>query len=197
MMAGSSNKPLSERLAERRNEQLDELEKSTKSLLSEHATDLQQLLNDARHTTENAIRAYSEHLSARLFEVETRQTRQIQNLEHRLASAASQAERLSRVGGLRSWMRPLAITVAVMMAVGSVTMGGLRLMDGVITSRTEQLAELRRQIARAEGLPRLPAGVEIRAVEGHTYLIGIDPDTVWRGTTDSGQTPVIRLTRTE
>lgn len=194
-MTGPSTTPLSERLAERRAQQMGELDDVTQRLLSEHESALQQQLSDARRTTENAIRAHSEHLATALSEVEMRQTRQIENLEHQLASAAKQAERLSRVGGLRSWTRPLAITVAVMIGIGGVTAGGLLLADRLIDSRIQTLMTLRDEIQRAENLPRLPQGVEIRTIQGESYLVGIDPDTTFTGTINDGQTPVIGLTR--
>lgn len=197
MTTGGSNKPLSERLAERRAQQMGELDDATQKLLSEHESALQQQLSDARRTTENAIRAHSEHLATTLSEVETRQTRQIENLEHQLASAAKQAERLSRVGGLRSWTRPLAITVAVMIGIGGVTAGGLLLTDRLIDSRIQTLMTLRDEIQRAENLPRLPQGVEIRTIQGESYLVGVDPETTFTGTINDGQTPVIGLTRGE
>lgn len=195
MTTGESKKLLSERLAARRAQQMDELDDVTQKLLSEHESALQQQLSDARRTTESAIRAHSEHLATTLSEVETRQTRQIENLEHQLASAAAQAERLSRVGGLRSWTRPLAITVAVMIGIGGVTAGGLLLTDRLIDSRIQTLMTLRDEIQRAENLPRLPQGVEVRTIQGESYLVGIDPDTTFTGTINDGQTPVIGLTR--
>lgn len=194
-MTGPSTTPLSERLAARRAQQMGELDDVTQKLLSEHESALQQQLSDARRTTENAIRAHSEHLATALSEVETRQTGQIENLEHQLASAAAQAERLSRVGGLRSWTRSLAITVAVMIGIGGVTAGGLLLTDRLIDSRIQTLMTLRDEIQRAENLPRLPQGVEIRTIQGESYLVGIDPDTTFTGTINDGQTPVIGLTR--
>lgn len=195
MTTGESKKLLSEKLAARRAQQMGELDDVTQKLLSEHESALQQQLSDARHTTENAIRAHSEHLATALSEVETRQTRQIENLEHQLASAAEQAERLSRVGGLRSWTRPLAITVAVMIGIGGVTAGGLLLTDRLIDSRIQTLMTLRDEIQRAENLPRLPQGVEVRTIQGESYLVGIDPNTAFTGTINDGQTPVIGLTR--
>lgn len=174
---------------------MGELDDVTQRLLSEHESALQQQLSDARRTTENAIRAHSEHLATALSEVETRQTRQIENLEHQLASAAAQAERLSRVGGLRSWTRPLAITVAVMIGIGGVTAGGLLLTDRLIDSRIQTLMTLRDEIQRAESLPRLPQGVEVRTIQGESYLVGVDPNQAFTGTINDGQTPVIGLTR--
>lgn len=194
-MTGPSTTPLSERLAARRAQQMGELDDVTQRLLSEHESALQQQLSDARRTTENAIRAHSEHLATALSEVETRQTRQIENLEHQLASAAAQAERLSRVGGLRSWTRPLAITVAVMIGIGGVTAGGLLLTDRLIDSRIQTLMTLRDEIQRAESLPRLPQGVEVRTIQGESYLVGVDPNQAFTGTINDGQTPVIGLTR--
>ena len=194
-MTGPSTTPLSEKLAERRQKQLDELDDVTQRLLSEHESDFRQQLSDARRTTESAIRAHSEHLATALSEVETRQTRQIQDLEQRLASAAEQAERLSRVGGLRSWTRPLAISVAVMIGIVGVAASGLLLTDRLIASRIERLATLKEDIQRAKEKPRLPQGVEIRTIQGESYLVGVDPDTAFIGTTNDGQTPVIGLTR--
>lgn len=194
-MTGPSTTPLSERLAARRAQQMGELDDVTQRLLSEHESALQQQLSDARRTTENAIRAHSEHLATALSEVETRQTRQIENLEHQLASAAAQAERLSRVGGLRSWTRPLTITVAVMIGIGGVTAGGLLLTDRLIDSRIQTLMTLRDEIQRAESLPRLPQGVEVRTIQGESYLVGVDPNQAFTGTINDGQTPVIGLTR--
>jgi hypothetical protein len=194
-MTGQPNKPLSERLAERRAQQMGELDNVTQRLLNEHESTFQQQLNAARRTTESAINAHSQHLNSALSEVETRQTRQIQTLEQRLASAAAQAERLSRAGGLRSWTRPLAITCAVMIGVSAATAGGLLLADRVIDSRIERLATLKQQIERAERLPRLPAGVGLHTAGGHTYLTGVDPSQAFTGTINNGQIPVIGLTR--
>ncbi|MDN6181021.1 MAG: hypothetical protein L0I84_08505 [Halomonas subglaciescola] len=186
---------MSEKLAEHRAKQLGEVNELTQRLLSEHESALQQQLRDARRTTERDIRAHSEHLNSALSEVETRQTGQIENLEHQLASAAKQAERLSRVGGLRSWTRPLAISVAVMIGIGGVTAGGLLLTDRLIDSRIQTLMTLRDEIQRAESLPRLPQGVEVRTIQGESYLVGIDPNQAFTGTINDGQTPVIGLTR--
>lgn len=194
-MTGRPTKPLSEKLAERRQKQMGELDDVTQRLLSEHESDFRQQLSDARRTTEAAIRAHSEHLATALSEVETRQTRQIQDLEKRLASAAEQAERLSRVGGLRSWARPLAISVAVMIGIVGVAASGLLLTDRLIDSRIQKLVTLRDEIQRAESLPRLPQGVEIRTIQGESYLVGVDPNQAFTGTLNDGQTPVIGLTR--
>jgi len=194
-MTGRPTKPLSEKLAERRQKQMGELDDVTQRLLSEHESAFRQQLSDARRTTEAAIRAHSEHMATALSEVETRQTRQIQDLEKRLASAAEQAERLSRVGGLRSWARPLAISVAVMIGIVGVAASGLLLTDRLIASRIERLATLKQQIERAERLPRLPEGVGLHTTGGHTYLTGVDPDRAFIGTMNDGQTPVIGLTR--
>lgn len=195
MTTGESNTLLKKRLDARRSELMGELEIVTRRQLHEHESALQQQLSDARRTTENAIRAHSEHLATTLSEVETRQTRQIENLEHQLASAAAQAERLSQVGGLRSWTRPLAITVAVMIGIGGVTAGGLLLTDRLIDSRIQTLMTLRDEIQRAENLPRLPQGVGLHTAGGHTYLTGVDPDRAFIGTINDGQTSVIGLTR--
>ncbi len=195
MTTGPSNTLLSERLAERKAKQLGALEQSTQELLSEHENALQQLLNDARRTTESAIREQSHQLDQALNGAAAQQRQQLESIEKRLSTAATQAERLSRVGGLRSWTRPLAITAAVMIAVGGVTAGGLLLTDRLINSRLERLAMLQEEIQRAEQVPRLPQGVEIRGIQGGTYLVGIDPRAAWTGSLQNG-TPVIELTNT-
>ena len=213
MTTGPSSKPLSEKLAERRKEQLAELDSATQQQLSEHEDALQQQLSAVRRTTESAIHDQAQRLSGALSEVEGRQMRRlssweaalnesegrqrekIEGIEQRLSTAATQAERLSRIGGVRSWTRPAAITAAVMLAVGGVTASGLHLVDRLIDSRLERLSVLKEEIQRAAKAPRLPEGVEIRTLnDGHTYLAGIDSDHAWKGTTDNGQTPVIRLT---
>ncbi|EWH02005.1 hypothetical protein Q427_11100 [Halomonas sp. BC04] len=62
-----------------------------------------------------------------------------------------------------------------MLAVGSVTAGGLHLADRLIDSRLERLITLRQDIRRAEeAAPRLPEGVEVRTIQGEPYLVGID-----------------------
>lgn len=193
MTTGPSNTSLSERLAERRQQQLDVLEKSTQELLNEHESALRALLSDVRRTTEAAIRDQSQRVLLALSEAEKRQNQQIKAIEQHLASAANQAERLSQIGNIRSWTRPLAITLAVTLAVGTVTSGGLLLTDRLIDSRLERLATLRQGIQRAEQAPKLPQGVAIRAIKGHTYLMGIDPKEAWTGSMDNG-TSVIRLT---
>ncbi|WP_262488976.1 hypothetical protein [Halomonas sp. ANAO-440] len=217
MTTGPSSKPLSERLAERRQQQLAELDDVTQRQLSEHEKGLKQQLNDARRTTESAISDETQRLRTTLSEAlgqierqqtrrlsgwetalsdsEARQRQQIEGIEQRLSDAALQAERLSRIGGLRSWTRPAAITAAVMLAVGSVTAGGLHLADRLIDSRMDRLAVLNQEIQRAEeAAPRLPPSVEIRTIQGETYLVGIDPDEAWVGSLQDG-TPVIQLTR--
>ncbi|WP_280570812.1 hypothetical protein [Chromohalobacter sp. 296-RDG] len=191
-MTGPSTKPLSEKLAERRAQQMDELDDVTRKQLSEHEKGLQALLSDARSTTEAVIRGQSERLTSALSEAETQQRQQIEGIEQRLASAAAQAERLSRVGGLRSWTRPVAITLAVMLAVGGVTAGGLAIADRLIDSRIQQLATLRDEIQRAESLPRLGDHLEVRTIQGETYLVG----EAWKGHMDDG-TPVVSLTKTK
>lgn len=195
MTTGPSNTPLSEKLAERKAQQLGALEQSTQELLKEHENALQQLLNDARRTTENAIREQSHQLDTTLSNAATQQRQQIEAIERRLSTAATQAERLSRAGGIRSWTRPLAITAAVMIAVGGTTAGGLALADRLIDSRLERLAVLQEEIQRAEQVPRLPRGVEIREIQGGAYLVGIDPREAWTGSLQNG-TPVIELTNT-
>lgn len=183
-MTGPSNKPLSENLAEQRAQQLAEVHDMTQRLLTEHESAFRQQLNDVQRTTGNAIR-----------EVETRQTKQLQTLEKHLENATRQARRLNRTGGIRSWMRTLATTVAVMIGITAATAGGLQLTDRLINSRLERLATLNQEIEQAENLPRLPEGIEIRTLgDGFTYLTGIDPDTAWTSTLQDGKTPVIRLT---
>lgn len=194
MTTGPSNTPLSERLAERRQKQLAELDDVTQRQLQEHESALKQQFDGVRRTTTNAISAHSQSLIDSLSQAEMRQRQHLEAIEKRLATASAQAERLSRVGGLRSWTRPAAITVSVMLTVAGVTAGGLHLTDRLIDSRWERLSVLNHEIQRAESLPRLPQGVDIRQIEGHTYLTGIDPSNAWSGKL-SDDTPVIRLTK--
>lgn len=196
MTTGVSNKPLSERLAERRKKQMDELDDVTQRQLSEHESALRRQLSDVRLTTETAIRKQSEKTTSALNEFRQQHQQQIQDIEEHLAKAANQAERLGRAGDIQSWIRPLSITLSVMLTVGAITSGGLLLTDRLIDNRLERLAMLHREILRVEQLPRLPQGVEIRTLnDGSTYLLGVDPDTMWAGTINDGQTPVIRLTK--
>ncbi|WP_235818921.1 hypothetical protein [Vreelandella massiliensis] len=195
MTTGVSNKPLSEKLAERRKKQLAELDDVTQQQLHEHVSVLQQQLSDVRRTTETAIRKQSEKTTSALNEFRQQHQQQIKDIEQHLAQAANQAERLSRAGSLQSWIRPLSITLSVMLTVGAITSGGLLLTDRLIDNRLDRLAILRKEIRRAEQIPRLPEGIQIRAFQGATYLLGVDPDTMWTGTINDGQTPVIRLTR--
>lgn len=195
-MTGPSSKRLRENLDERRKKLLGELEGATQRQLDEHERALQQLLNDARRTTENAIREQSHQLDKALSNAATQQRQQLEAIEQRLSTAATQAERLSQAGGIRSWTRPLAITAAVMIAVGGVAGSGLLLIDRLIASRMERLATLKEEIQRAEQMPKLlPQGVEIREIQGGTYLVGIDPRAAWTGSLQNG-TPVIELTNT-
>lgn len=188
---------LNERLAERRAKQLDEMDELTQRQLREHESGLRRLLSDVQRTTESAIQSQSERLNKALNDVEERRGRQIENIEARLAKAADQAERLSQIGGLRSWARPVAITVAVMLTVGAVTAGGLLTADRLIDSKVARLEALNTEIERAQAMPRLPQGVEVRTLnDGQTYLTGIDPETAWVGTLND-DTPVIRLTNPE
>lgn len=191
MTTGPSTKPLSEKLAERRAQQLAEMDSVTQTQLSEHENALKQQLAAARHTTESAINDLNHSLSKQLNSVMTGQREQIEQINKRLATAAAQAERLSRVGGLRSWTRPAAITVAVMLAVGGMTAGGLAIADRLIDSRLQQLTTLRQEIQRAEQLPRLGDHLEVRTIDGGIYLIG----ETWTGKMTDGQ-PVIELTNT-
>ena len=194
MTTGLSTTPLSERLAERRKRQLDELDELTQRELKEHERDLKRLLSDARTTTVSAINSQNERLSASLNEAEQRQQQQAKQIEQRLAMAVVQAERLSRVGGIRSWTRPAAITLAVMLTISALVGSGILLTDRLIESRLVRLETLNTEIERAEALPRLPQGVAVRTLnDGHTYLTGIDSKTAWVGTLND-DTPVIRLT---
>lgn len=191
MTTGQSTKPLSEKLAERRAQQLAEMDSVTQTQLSEHENALRQQLAAARHTTESAINDLNHSLSKQLNSVMTGQREQIEQIEKRLATAVAQAERLSRAGGLRSWTRPAAITVAVMLAVGGMTAGGLAIADRLIDSRLQQLATLRQEIQRAESMPRLGDHLEIRTIQGATYLVG----EAWIGNMEDG-TQVVELTNT-
>jgi len=187
---GPSNKPLSERLAERREKQLAELDELTQGLLSEHESGLRRLLSDAQSTIASAIHSQNERLISALSTAEKQQTQQIESIEKKLSTAAAQAERLSRLGGLRSWTRTMAITVAVMLAAGGVTAGGLAIADRLIDSRLQRLATLKQEIQQAESMPRLGDHLEVRTIDGATYLIG----ETWTGNMSDGQ-PVIRLTQ--
>lgn len=189
---GQSTKPLSEKLAERRAQQLAEMDSVTQTQLSEHENALRQQLAAARHTTESAINDLNHSLSKQLNSVVTGQREQIEQIEKRLATAVAQAERLSRAGGLRSWTRPAAITVAVMLAVGGMTAGGLAIADRLIDSRLQQLATLRQEIQRAESMPRLGDHLEIRTIQGATYLVG----EAWIGNMEDDGTQVVELTNT-
>jgi len=199
-MTGLSNTPLSERLAERKAQQLGALEQSTQELLKEHENALQQLLNDARCTTENAIRGQSRRLDTALSNAAAQQRQQLEAIEQRLSIAATQAERLSRAGGIRSWTRHWAVTVAVTLGatvgISVAVGGGLQLTDRLIDSRLGRLAMLQEEIQRAEQMPKLlPQGVEIREIQGGTYLVGVDPREAWTGSLQNGM-PVIELTNT-
>lgn len=196
MTTGLPTKPLSEKLAERRAQQLAEMDSVTQTQLSEHENALKQQLAAARHTTESAINDLNHSLSKQLNSVVAGQREQIEQIEKRLATAVAQAERLSRAGGLRSWTRPAAITVAVMLTVSALVGSGLLLTDWQINKRIQHLQTLNTEIQRAENLPRLPPGVEIREIDGHTYLVGVDSNTAWTGTWGEGadQRPVLRLT---
>ena len=196
MTTGPSKASLSERLAERRKKQLDQLDELTQRLLSEHESGLRRLLSDAQSTTASAIHRQNERLSTTLNETEQRQRQQIESIEKRLSAAADQAERLNKIGGIRSWTRPMAITMAVMLAVGGVTAGGLAVADRVFDSRLARLSALNTEIERAESQPRLPEGVEIRTLsDGESYLVGVDPNKAFTGTINDGQTPIISLTQ--
>ncbi|BCB62963.1 hypothetical protein HaloA020_36640 (plasmid) [Halomonas sp. A020] len=192
MTTGPSTKPLSEKLAERRAQQLAEMDSVTQTQLSEHENALRQQLAAARHTTESAINDLNHSLSKQLNSVVTGQREQIEQIEKRLATAVAQAERLSRAGGLRNWTRPAAITVAVMLAVGGMTAGGLAIADRLIDSRLQQLATLRQEIQRAESMPRLGDHLEIRTIQGATYLVG----EAWIGNMEDDGTQVVELTNT-
>ena len=191
MTTGLSTKPLSEKLAERRAQQLAEMDSVTQTQLSEHENALKQQLAAARHTTESAINDLNHSLSKQLNSVVAGQREQIEQIEKRLATAVAQAERLSRAGGLRSWTRPAAITVAVMLTVSALVGSGILLTDWQINKRIQRLQTLSAEIQRAEELPRLGDHLEIRTIEGEPYLVG----EAWTGTINDRQTPVIRLTR--
>lgn len=195
MTTGPSTKPLSEKLAERRAQQLAEMDNVTQAQLTEHENALKEQLAAARHTTESAINDLTHSLSKQLNSVTAGQREQIEQIEKRLATAAAQAERLSQVGGLRSWTRPAAITVAVMLTVSALVGSGILLTDWQINKRIQHLQTLNAEIQRAENQPRLPQGVEIHSIAGESYLVGVDPDKAFTGTINDGQTPVIGLTR--
>lgn len=192
MTTGSSTKPLSEKLAERRAQQLAEMDSVTQTQLSGHENALKQQLADARHTTESAINDLNHSLSKQLNSVVTGQREQIEQIEKRLATAAAQAERLSQVGGLRSWTRPAAITVAVMLTVSVLVGSGILLTDWQINKRIQHLQTLNAEIQRAESMPRLGDHLEIRTIQGATYLVG----EAWIGNMEDDGTPVVELTNT-
>lgn len=188
---GLSTKPLSEKLAERRAQQLAEMDSVTQTQLSEHENALKQQLAAARHTTESAITDLNHSLSKQLNSVVAGQREQIEQIEKRLATAVAQTERLSRAGGLRSWTRPAAITVAVMLTVSALVGSGILLTDWQINKRIQHLQTLNAEIQRAESMPRLGDHLEIRTIQGATYLVG----EAWIGNMEDG-TQVVELTNT-
>lgn len=188
---GLSTKPLSEKLAERRAQQLAEMDSVTQTQLSEHENALKQQLAAARHTTESAIHDLNQNLSKQLNSVVAGQREQIEQIEKRLATAVAQTERLSRAGGLRSWTRPAAITVAVMLTVSALVGSGILLTDWQINKRIQHLQTLNAEIQRAESMPRLGDHLEIRTIQGATYLVG----EAWIGNMEDG-TQVVELTNT-
>lgn len=192
VMTGPSTKPLSEKLAERRAQQLAEMDSVTQTQLSEHENALRQQLAAARHTTESAINDLNHSLSKQLNSVMTGQREQIEQIEKRLATAVAQAERLSRAGGLRSWTRPAAITVAVMLTVSALVGSGILLTDWQINKRIQHLQTLNAEIQRAESMPRLGDHLEIRTIQGATYLVG----EAWIGNMEDDGTQVVELTNT-
>lgn len=192
MTTGLSTKPLSEKLAERRAQQLAEMDSVTQTQLSEHENALKQQLAAARHTTESAINDLNHSLSKQLNSVVAGQREQIEQIEKRLATAVAQAERLSRAGGLRSWTRPAAITVAVMLTVSALVGSGLLLTDWQINKRIQHLQTLNAEIQRAESMPRLGDHLEIRTIQGATYLVG----EAWIGNMEDDGTQVVELTNT-
>lgn len=192
MTTGLSTKPLSEKLAERRAQQLAEMDSVTQTQLSEHENALEQQLAAARHTTESAINDLNHSLSKQLNSVVAGQREQIEQIEKRLATAVAQAERLSRAGGLRSWTRPAAITVAVMLTVSALVGSGLLLTDWQINKRIQHLQTLNAEIQRAESMPRLGDHLEIRTIQGATYLVG----EAWIGNMEDDGTQVVELTNT-
>ena len=191
MTTGLSTKPLSEKLAERRAQQLAEMDSVTQTQLAEHENALKQQLAAARHTTESAINDLNHSLSKQLNSVVTGQREQIEQIEKRLATAVAQTERLSRAGGLRSWTRPAAITVAVMLTVSALVGSGILLTDWQINKRIQHLQTLNAEIQRAESMPRLGDHLEIRTIQGATYLVG----EAWIGNMEDG-TQVVELTNT-
>lgn len=192
VMTGQSTKPLSEKLAERRAQQLAEMDSVTQTQLSEHENALRQQLAAARHTTESAINDLNHSLSKQLNSVMTGQREQIEQIEKRLATAVAQAERLSRAGGLRSWTRPAAITVAVMLTVSALVGSGILLTDWQINKRIQHLQTLNAEIQRAESMPRLGDHLEIRTIQGATYLVG----EAWIGNMEDDGAQVVELTNT-
>lgn len=192
MTTGLSTKPLSEKLAERRAQQLAEMDSVTQTQLAEHENALKQQLAAARHTTESAINDLNHSLSKQLNSVVTGQREQIEQIEKRLATAVAQTERLSRAGGLRSWTRPAAITVAVMLTVSALVGSGILLTDWQINKRIQHLQTLNAEIQRAESMPRLGDHLEIRTIQGATYLVG----EAWIGNMEDDGTQVVELTNT-
>lgn len=192
MTTGLSTKPLSEKLAERRAQQLAEMDSVTQTQLSEHENALKQQLAAARHTTESAINDLNHSLSKQLNSVVAGQREQIEKIEKRLATAVAQAERLSQVGGLRSWTRPAAITVAVMLTASALVGSGILLTDWQINKRIQHLQTLNAEIQRAESMPRLGDHLEIRTLQGATYLVG----EAWIGNMKEDGTQVVELTNT-
>lgn len=192
MTTGQSTKPLSEKLAERRAQQLAEMDSVTQTQLTEHENALKQQLAAARHTTGSAINDLAHSLSKQLNLVTAGQREQIEQIERRLATAAAQAERLSQVGGLRSWTRSAAITVAVMLTVSALVGSGILLTDWQINKRIQHLQTLNAEIQRAESMPRLGDHLEIRTIQGATYLVG----EAWIGNMEEDGTQVVELTNT-
>ncbi|WP_253452451.1 hypothetical protein [Halomonas sp. Y3] len=215
----SSVSPVERRQALLNERLLHSLDELMQQLRSEHESDWRQQFSDALSTTETAINDETQRLRSALSEAlgqierqqtrrisgweqvlsesEARQRQQVEGIEQKLAAAATQAERLSRVGGIRSWARSMAITVAIMLAVAGVTASGLHLTDWLIESRKERLDSVNEKLKQAQRL--LPEGVEILEINDQTYLVGlrVSPDIQERGAGWIGiwgDHPVVQLT---
>lgn len=173
---GQQKERLSERLKQRQEQELDEVEKLAKAVFDALKNDLQQRVNGELNTTVTAIKNGIEGLPKQI-------TDSTEPLREVLEQAQSEGEALKLVS--KVWLKALLIGVCTAVGIGLGSWAGLSWLWGQIEQEMGTLRTIRQEIYSAQStLDALPKGVSyIKGKNGKGHIVAPSMGTPfeWNG----------------
>ena len=153
---GQQKERLSERLKQRQEQELGEVEKLAKAVLDELKKDLKKRVNDELNTTVGAIRDGIEGLPQQISD-STDPLREV------LEQARSEANTLKLISSV--WLKALLVGVCTSVGIGLGSWGVLSWMGSEVQRLNSEISSAKATLAQ------LPAGVRFVREDGKSYIL--------------------------